>query len=328
MVGRRLSENAAGHPHRLTASAAAASYNRRKTARAVRGIRAGWADGREGGRVVVVNGDLTLGVSGAMDLVILAAVARMARTPRRGPARLLLGAVVGTLPTMVTLLRPAWPLEPLWLVLTPPAMCGAAWAPLARSDWLRAIGWTYAATITIGGAVLALLTVGTPAWLVAVAAPALGLSAADWWRHQVSRPLAARRGRVPLRIVAHGRRVRLTALLDSGNRLSDPLTLKPVMVVDAASIQPLMEEARGQEAGPAPDGRPVATPRTVRAMTAAGPITLPLMDVDHAELEVDGRWEALVPVALGLTDGWQGEPRDFQALVNPAWLARRTSRYA
>jgi hypothetical protein len=282
----------------------------------------------QGGVLVVVNGELTLLVNGGMDLAVLAVVERLGRLPHRGPLRKALAVGVGTAPTLVTLLWPGLPLTGAWAALTPVALAGAAWAPMRRSEWVRAVGWTYAATVTLGGAVMALTGVGVPPWLALMAVPLLAWGASAWWRREVARPWAARAGRAPVRVRDHGRWLELTALWDTGNRVLDPVSAKPVMVVDFDSVRPLLPPGRVAAVERCLSGQTVPGVRCVQAVTPAGPVRLPLWDVEHAEVEVDGRWEALVPLTLGLTNHWQGAQRDFQALLNPAWVARSRSRYA
>jgi len=277
---------------------------------------------------MVVNGELTLLVNAGMDLAIVGVVERLGRLPTRGLLRTALAVGVGTVPTLVTLLRPGLPLTGVWAALTPVALAGAAWAPMRRPEWVRAVGWTYAATVTLGGAVMALAGVGVPPWLALMAVPLAAWAASAWWRRELARPWAARAGRVAVRVSDHGRRLEMTALWDTGNRVLDPVSAKPVMVVDFDSVRPLLPPERAAAMERSLAGQTVPGVRCVQAVTPAGPVRLPLWDVEHAEVEVDGRWEALVPLTLGLTNHWQGARRDFQALLNPAWVAQNRSRYA
>lgn len=101
----------------------------------------------------------------------------------------------------------------------------------------------------------------------------------------------------------------LTALVDSGNLLRDPLTGLPVIVISrraAARLTPLP-----------PEGEVLPGMRLMRVRTVAGTSLMPILRPDALRIRVGGAWqeaEALIGLSPGGGEG-------FQALV-PACLVR------
>ncbi|MGC8489760.1 MAG: sigma-E processing peptidase SpoIIGA, partial [Clostridia bacterium] len=263
-----------------------------------------------------------------MDAAALALTGTLGRTSIH-PARILAAAAAGTLPTLVVLLAPSGALEVIDLVLTPWVMVGIAFRPGARRQWIMLTATLYAVTVAMGGVTLALTSAGLPLVMALALGPVGGLLLARWWRDTVSRPLRDRRGRVMLRLGRRGKVVVLDALWDSGNRLYTAAGT-PVVVVAHDGVRDLMtpEERTAEKAGGARDGRLAGDTATVRATTVAGSLLLPILDVDTAEVEVNGEWKALKPLVIGISDSWSGRARGIEALVNPDWVLERASRYA
>jgi stage II sporulation protein GA (sporulation sigma-E factor processing peptidase) len=164
--------------------------------------------------------------------------------------RLLAAALLGALYALGGLL-PA-----LALLYAPAAKLAAAaaivWLAFAPRTWramLLATAAFYLVSLLLGGAVLGwlLLAAGpgapawpTPAWhhLAAGAALALLLTGLLWRRLLAG--LTRRRLLLPLVLGYAGRRVTLTALLDTGNHLYTLGSRRPVVLVDRGPLEPLL----------------------------------------------------------------------------------------
>ena len=82
---------------------------------------------------------------------------------------------------------------------------------------------------------------------------------------RTARHTAARRELAPVLLTLEGRRVALTALVDTGNTLTDPATGQPVMVAEGEKAAPLFPP------GQAPTAEELADPAAlVERLTAAG----------------------------------------------------------
>ncbi len=264
----------------------------------------------------MINGDLSLGLSLAMDVTALWLTGTLGRRPIRVWS-IVAAAILGTLPTLVALITFSRWLNLADLTLTPWVMVGVAYRPVHRREWITLGGTLYGVTIALGGVSLALVGAGLPLAVSLALVPAGGLLIARWWARTVSRPLRERRGRVELRLSRSGRTMTLEALWDSGNRLYTPAGV-PVIVVADDVVRPLF----GGE------GPPRADANVVRAATVAGSMRLPIVEVDGAEVEVNGEWMALKPVVIGISPSWHGRNSGIGALVNPDWLHESASRYA
>jgi stage II sporulation protein GA (sporulation sigma-E factor processing peptidase) len=196
---------------------------------------------------VIVYLDLLFLLNALADYVLLLVAGRWAGARVRH-ARLLAGAGLGGLYACA---------EPFGFIpwaYTPPGVVGAALAILAVAyapvPWRQAVRLACAflgAALALAGAVFALVFVraagtarGLPWWVLAlplaaavVAAQRLGNRAFRRWR-------AAQEPLVPLALGLGGREVRLTALVDTGNRLRDPLGQGPVVVVETGALRPLL----------------------------------------------------------------------------------------
>lgn len=192
--------------------------------------------------------DVLIGINLVMNLVILFLTSRLAQVPAR-PARLALGAVVGTAYAIYLVLSPALPAAgwPAKLVLSLLVLV-AAFVPTTLVRFLRATGYFYLISFTLGGAVLAVYYLGLgpavqtsgllsaiPWWMLAVGlAVAVPVARLCWlylnrrrWQQEVLARLTVTWGR---------KQAELRAILDSGNLLVDPLSGAPVIVAEAAAL--------------------------------------------------------------------------------------------
>ena len=200
-------------------------------------------------------------------LLLLAAGRLCGEVLRRG--WLALGAAVGAgyaaaaiLPGMGFLLHPLCKLAAAVLALL---------AGYGRSRRLLRVGLVFfAVSAAFGGGIFALellggqgLTLRNGVLYSAMDLRLILLSAAGCYAaitlvlQRTARHTAARRELVPALLTLEGRRVALTALVDTGNTLTDPATGRPVMVAEGEKVAGLFP------AGQAPSGeelrRPVET---------------------------------------------------------------------
>lgn len=191
-------------------------------------------------------------------LLLLAAGRLCGEVLRRG--WLALGAAVGAgyaaaafLPGMGFLLHPLCKLAAAVLALL---------AGYGRSRHLLRVGLVFfAVSAAFGGGIFALQLLGGQGLILrngilysAMDLRLILLSAAGCYvlitlvLQRTARHTAARRELAPVLLTLEGRRVALTALVDTGNTLTDPVTGRPVMVAEGEKLSPLLPEPLGPEA--------------------------------------------------------------------------------
>ncbi len=196
-----------------------------------------------------VYADILLIVNTVMNGVILLLTAWAAGLGYKA-WRLLAAAALGALYALGGLLPAAA------LLYVPAAKLAAAvllvWLAFGLKTWramLLATATFYLVSLVLGGAVLGWLLLAadprgpawpTPAWhhLAAGAALALLLTGLVWRRLLAG--LTRRRLLLPLVLDYAGRRVSLTALLDTGNHLYTPGSHRPVVLVERSRLEPLL----------------------------------------------------------------------------------------
>ncbi|MBX5467623.1 MAG: sigma-E processing peptidase SpoIIGA [Firmicutes bacterium] len=276
----------------------------------------------------------TLAINGGWDAALVWAAGRWSgRRVRVGP--LLAAAAAGTLPLLWVLSRGNRYAFPGWLELVWPClMLRIGLGSMSRPGFLRALlsfwgmglgaaglSWALAAWVGPDGAAAA------SRWVPAVAVAGVG-----WWAPRWSaRGAAVIRHYGLLRLELGGRRVELAMLWDSGNRLRDPVSGRPVAVVEWDAVRDWVpEEVRGwAEAVLA--GRMGSPPErwreragVVRYATVAGPGQMPVVAVDRAwAWDGAGAWQELVPVMAGFAVGPLSPRGGYRALVAPE-ARRRT----
>ena len=189
-----------------------------------------------------------------MNLIILILTSWLAQVPARF-YRLAQGAALGTVYAVYLVLYPttrlsSWPAK----LAASIAILMATFAPASPMRLLRAAGYFYLISFTLGGAALAVHYLkqdlifpttgpwpGIPWWTLAVGlfcVVPLGRMAWFYWKHfrwheELKAMLTVRWNR---------REIKVTAVLDSGNMLVDPLTGAPVVVVEAEALTGLVPE--------------------------------------------------------------------------------------
>lgn len=192
---------------------------------------------------------LLASLSFLMDYLLLWATAKVARTPRR-PWRLALGAGIGALYFVAYYLSQRgigfdydwlryWPS----LVTVSVGMLATAFWPLPWPTLLRVTGYFYFIAVSSGGAGVAAgyaLGWGAAGQLAASVAAILVTAEVGWG--VVQRTVWQRLYHVTLEIVLFGEKVAAQALVDTGNRLKDPLGGAPVVVVEHSVVSHLLPE--------------------------------------------------------------------------------------
>ena len=203
----------------------------------------------------VVYVDVVLTVNFVMDFFILWAAGKLANLKYTFP-RLVWGAAFGALYSLVLFL-------PEYSFLTTLAgkvacslvMALLAYAPLAKAAFIRAVGCLYIVSFAMGGAVIASIYLTNPAsgsisvfngtalltgdfdylWLSVGLGVAilLGYSGMvylrkNWFQQSLVKEIV---------VGLMGRQIRLSALLDTGNQLVEPLSQLPVVVVEAGAMR-------------------------------------------------------------------------------------------
>jgi len=205
---------------------------------------------------LVVYGDLYFAINLTVDFLLLWMTGAWVGE-RPHPWRVLAGACLGAIYAFGLSLVPQlawWGWLPLRL-LFPLAMLAAAYGLRGRHRALRLAGVFYGVSLVAGGAALASQFWGDPSgWLSRgvfvlrqynLMVPAIlgSLALGRQVLLLAQRVLSEARRYYPVEVAFGDQRVRLRALLDTGNHLKDPVLQVPVMVVNYESLAPCLPEA-------------------------------------------------------------------------------------
>ncbi|HOB87918.1 MAG TPA: sigma-E processing peptidase SpoIIGA, partial [Bacillota bacterium] len=193
--------------------------------------------------------DLLLILNLLLNYFLLLITAKIFRH-RPGLLRLAGGALLGAPAVLAAL----WPLHYLLtlavLLLAPLAMVMAAFWPVRRLELLLLWGGFFLVSFMTGGAALAAGQLFTPVAKPAVMGDALLLAAACLLLYLLLGCLQPymeekkwlRLWELELTISWRDRRKTVTAFLDTGNRLRDPVGKRPVIIVDFRSLEGLLPD--------------------------------------------------------------------------------------
>lgn len=201
--------------------------------------------------------DVLLAVNLVMDYLILWVTARLGQMPA-SPWRLLGGAAFGAVYSLMVLLPGVeWIHSLIFKLLCPFFMIAAAFYPLNGRRYLQALVYFYLAAFVMGGAMLGAVylirgdtTVPAAAaglqstgilgyqWLFVAAATAFVFAflGTGWLRKNFWHQML----RLPVIITFNNRRRALKALVDTGNSLRDPLTQRPVIIVEYTALKDIL----------------------------------------------------------------------------------------
>lgn len=201
--------------------------------------------------------------------------------------RLLSAAALGALAALTGL--SGW----LGLLLLPLLMVWLAWPGLSPPRLLRAAFFVLAAGALLSGLCGLLWQQGVhPLWALGGGACLMGFSALTL---RLRAPGPCRQ----LEIRYRGGILRLSAMVDTGNLLTDPVTGLPVIVCSRRALLPLLPFG----AEPLPPGF-----RLLSVRTCAGQGLMPLFRPEEMRLDVRGAWlpcQALIGIAPAPYDGMQ-----------------------
>jgi stage II sporulation protein GA (sporulation sigma-E factor processing peptidase) len=174
-------------------------------------------------------------VGGQMAVLLWAAGAAVGLKPATG--RLVLGAVAGALYAVLADLA-GFGVWPGGVLRTWYGVAAASLATYALVYWpqptgrlLPSLGAYYLLAVIGAGAAYIPYNLGARGWVPPVVATGVILAGAELGWGVVQRWVWDRVAFLPIELELLGRRVRVTALLDTGNRLSDPLTGEPVVIL-------------------------------------------------------------------------------------------------
>lgn len=240
-----------------------------------------------------VSGEAFLLMNGWMDFWCLYLAAAIRRT-RFFPVRAAIAAGLGAGYAVWALGGPCWARSCLGLAGSALLLSAAAFGPkgLRLTPFVALSGWT------LSGAAAFLRDRGwAAAWILLLC----GCAAAAVGRLLGRSGVPADRGGYILQITWRGRTLRLPALRDSGNLLTDAWSGLPVIVASARALAPLLPGGvRPDDLATLPAGF-----RLIRAATAAGGKTLMCFVPDRTIVIGDGkRWRVEAAVALsGFREG-------------------------
>lgn len=196
---------------------------------------------------------LRLGCNYLFEYLLLWATATITRTPTTA-TRLTLGSLIGTVHYGLYLaasvgLLPLYGLLRFFpvVLLVSAAMLGATFYPLGWRKLLTAAGYFYtigfvAAGVGLAGAYL-FGPSGSPSFTLGTVLSVLTilLIAELGWgivHERVVRTIY----RVPVEITCDGQKIKMTALVDTGNHLKDPLNRQSVIIVDAEALRTVLPQ--------------------------------------------------------------------------------------
>lgn len=194
---------------------------------------------------------LRLACNFIFEYLLLWSTATITRT-QTTTTRLVLGSLVGTLHYLLYLLA-SLGLIPLYgllrflpvVVVVSLAMLAVAFYPIVWRRLLRVAGYFYAIGFVAAGMGLAsaylLGTTGSPAFTIGTIVSILAiLLIAELGWGIVHERIISTVYRVPVEISCDGHQIKMTALVDTGNQLKDPLNHQPVIIVDMKTLKGML----------------------------------------------------------------------------------------
>ncbi len=193
-----------------------------------------------------------------INYLILLVTSKFART-RVSTLRLLLGSIIGALYVGVIILQPDLKVyyTTIAKILLSMFIVAVTFSPRKVLQFIRVLAIFYISTFIFAGAAFAFLffnqqggfvrngivcVFGQSQWsLMVTAIITVGIIIKIFWEVVQSR-ITKERLLVPVKISFDNREIDLSALIDTGNSLRDPLTNIPVMVVEFKALQELLPQ--------------------------------------------------------------------------------------
>ncbi|MDN5346822.1 MAG: hypothetical protein PWP65_386 [Clostridia bacterium] len=295
--------------------------------------------------------DVVLGINLLMDYIILWATAKLGQLPVSG-WRLLAGAAAGAAYSLLLVLPVnGIPISFFLKILFSLVMILISFYPLTWRRFWQIFAYFYLVAFVMGGAIvgaiylwgsreIAASTVGGAivlagsihyTWLLAGLAAAILLSC--WGAVFIKKNFWQSILRVPLVISIGGRRLAVKALVDTGNSLLDPLTRRPVIIVEYSAIKSLLptELCREFDSQPDPDlskiitsleGTPLADKVHLIPFISLGKKNGMLLGLRPEEvvLLVENRLVKVKDVVLGIYQHRLSPEGNYRALLHPDLL--------
>lgn len=218
-----------------------------------------------------------------MDTISVLAACRLCSPARAHPGRVLLAAAMGT---AYAFMQQLWPVRGALAALafgTTAYVMAAIAVPAANArERLRGCVVLLACSLLVGGACTALERVLDGAFGVLLCGgSALGVCV--FFLRQAHKRTAA--AAAVITCVHAGKQARMRALIDTGNRLCDPLTGLPVIAAPREALGDLVPPG----VNPADPSTLPPGFRLLRAQTAAGPCLLMCFHPQQLMIEYEGR---------------------------------------
>lgn len=275
---------------------------------------------------MIIYADILLSVNWWVDFLLLLGVRRFMGLGAR-PWRLVLGALVGALFSLVLLLPPmaAW-LSLLLKLMAAGSMVFVSFGWHSRRRYIKSLLLLFGLTAGLSGLCSALYYFAAPRELFVVngviyydVSPWLliGLTVLCygllWVIERVMRRRAPADREFTVRLRHGGRSVSAKCLYDSGNHLTEPFSNRPVLVMERAALEGLLTLPEDVESLP-PNGMwrvvpfdtlggggllPAFSPESVVAVTPQGERTLGDCYIAICERLGRGEYEGLIGSALG-----------------------------
>lgn len=201
-------------------------------------------------RTYIVYADVVFCTNFLLDGIILWATARFGHL-RTSPVRLALGAGAGSLYAVMMIYPQTGVLNAMSLKIIFSFFIVALTFPrLTLKKYLQATGYFYLISFAMAGAVLGGNSVFggentlfsradvTTAGLVTASLTALALGA--WGIKHLKKNWQKSQFRVPVQIVVNKQSIMVEALIDTGNDLRDPLSGKPVMIIEYQEMKSIL----------------------------------------------------------------------------------------
>jgi stage II sporulation protein GA (sporulation sigma-E factor processing peptidase) len=292
---------------------------------------------------VYVYADILIAINLFMNAVILWGTCLVTGVQVRW-LRVMAGALLGAIVSVFMLLPiGAFLRLPISKLLLSFMMLGVVFYPLAWRRWTLVCAVFYLASFVIGGTALALLyffdasTILTngvfsllhASWLTVLSAGVVIAVVGRWVWGRLAVRLWQGSYFLPVSVVVNDRVEQITALLDSGNSLRDPISRMPVMIADYSSVKSLLPEEFRHRLDQTAEGEWINLLQFLPDDWVARFHLVPYSSVgrrnglllgfrpDYVEVESNGRKQQNKGVIIGLSRKNISSRGDYHALLHP-----------
>ncbi|MCR4441120.1 MAG: sigma-E processing peptidase SpoIIGA [Peptococcaceae bacterium] len=302
--------------------------------------------------MVEVYADVVVLVNFVMDFFILWIAGRLASL-RISPFRLVLGALTGAVYSLVVLIpENAAAASFAAKIACSVVMVLLAYAPVSPAKFLRSIFFMYALSFIMGGSVIGTiyLTERKPGCLQAWNGAAVLANSFNYYWLLVGLGMAVLTGYASLFFLRRNwlrqnlvnglvicigdRKTDVDALLDTGNQLLDPLTGKPVIIVEAEALKGMLPQELLEAAGSEDEVKLAGLYERLEQGWAARLRMIPFNSVgrergllvglrpDYIEIKCGNRVSICREVVIGLVGNCLTREGKYRALLHPFLLEK------